>query len=153
MIDVSDELFERCLRVLFKAPADRPSLALLVGLHEEPVSFRRALAVAFNAAYEHLSSCTINRHPDPSSGAAVLCAIVVEHTGSDLWAVRHPAHRTVLGCDGMWDVEPPFSSRDEKWLAAHGFDRSTALTLGHQHAQRLADEITTVQAVFARRDR
>jgi hypothetical protein len=49
---LSDELFERCLRALCHAPADKPSLALLLDMHGDTGGLRAALELAFEAGRE-----------------------------------------------------------------------------------------------------
>jgi hypothetical protein len=47
--DISDALFEQCLRAFHKAPADFPSLDTLTDLTDNLEGFRRALRVAYAA--------------------------------------------------------------------------------------------------------
>lgn len=49
MLDIPDELFERCLRALHHAPADKPSMALLLDMHGAPEGLKAALALAYDA--------------------------------------------------------------------------------------------------------
>ena len=51
-IEISGALFERCLRALHHAPANKPSLALLKDMHGDESGFRAALELAFLAGRE-----------------------------------------------------------------------------------------------------
>ena len=70
---LSDELFERCLRVLYHAPADKPSLALLLDMHGGTEGLRNALWLAFEAGRESAYDRDEWRvrylsNPDPGTG-------------------------------------------------------------------------------------
>lgn len=56
---ISDELFECCLRALYHAPADKPTLKLLLDMADvDPEGFRAALELAFAAGRESVAGAT-----------------------------------------------------------------------------------------------
>lgn len=48
-VKISAALFEECLRACHRAPADKPSLALLKTMDLDPGHFERAVEIAYNA--------------------------------------------------------------------------------------------------------
>ncbi len=52
--DIPDGLFERCLRAIYGAPDDRPTLSALVSWHGQPDGLKAALALAYTAGRESL---------------------------------------------------------------------------------------------------
>lgn len=52
--DLPEALFERCLRALYHAPEDKPSLPLLLDMHGPDEGLRAAIALAFAAGRESL---------------------------------------------------------------------------------------------------
>lgn len=47
--NMPDDVFEKCLRALYGAPDDRPSLTLLLSMTDDPKALRLALSVAYEA--------------------------------------------------------------------------------------------------------
>lgn len=76
-------------------------------------------------------------------------AIAVETRSASLWAVVR--HRMCLGADGEWDWESIPSERGDEWLAAHRFDRETALRLAQAAAPSVTVNGITAAQVLARR--
>lgn len=52
--DVSEKLFERCLRALYHAPEHKPTFELLLDMHGQPEGLKAAIAVAYAAGRESL---------------------------------------------------------------------------------------------------
>lgn len=70
---ISDELFEKCLRALYFAPPDKPTLALLRDMSSvDEQGFRDALTIAYEAALpdvEWAGRCTDPEHQHEGDGA------------------------------------------------------------------------------------
>lgn len=70
---ISDELFEKCLRALYFAPPDKPSLALLKDMADVDLGgFRDALTIAYEAALpdvEWAGRCTDPEYQHEGDGA------------------------------------------------------------------------------------
>lgn len=79
---------------------------------------------------------------------ASVYGIDVEYRGEGRWAVTR--RRCCLGADGEWDYEPIPSARDDGWLAAHRFDRDTALRLAREAAPHVTYRGRTVADALRR---
>lgn len=76
-------------------------------------------------------------------------SITVEYRGRDRWAVLQRG-RWCLSNTGEWDYEPTPSDRTGEWLAAHRFDRDTALRLAREQAPLIRVNGHTVADALAR---
>lgn len=74
---------------------------------------------------------TVNCLPEDDIDSHVF-AITVEYRGEDRWAVTR--HGSCLAADGTWDFGVKPYERGDEWLAAHRFDKATALRLAREQA-------------------
>lgn len=72
---ITDELFEKCLRALYFAPQDKPSLALLRDMSSVAEDgFRAALAIAFEAGRKNITNRMV-----PMNGCRWCGVVAPEH--------------------------------------------------------------------------
>jgi hypothetical protein len=135
-VDISDELFEKCLRALYHAPADKPSLPMLVDLHGgQTEGLRAAIAVAVAAAREDATEFVVSAHPDRESINWDSFAIRVKDCGRYGWGVLRWSR--CMNRAGKWVNQPDRDDRDDAWFAEHRFDLDTALRMARAEAPHL----------------
>jgi hypothetical protein len=146
-VSVDEALFERCLRAMHHAPADKPSLATLVDMHGLTEGFRAALAVAVAAAREDATEFVVSAHPDRESINWDSFAIRVKNCGRYGWGVIRWSR--CLNRAGDWVNQPDRDDRDDAWFAEHRFDLDTALRMARAAAPHLRANGATLAEVLA----
>ncbi len=145
--EISDELFEKCLRAMYFAPADKPSLATLADMHGPAEGLRAAIAVAVASAREDVSEFVVSVYPDRESISWSSFAITVKDCGPHGWGVIRWSR--CLNRAGEWVNQPGRDDRDEAWFAAHRFDLDTALQLARAAAPHLRSNGSTPAECWA----
>lgn len=88
---------------------------------------------------------TVSLLPDDDVNHHVF-AITVQYRGGGRWAVTRGEH-ACLGRDGTWAQGVKPYDRGDDWLAAHRFDRETAIELAREAAPAvMVNGITALQA-------
>jgi hypothetical protein len=80
-----------------------------------------------------------------------LYAVKVEYFGEGKWAVHDGFG--CLGVDGTWDEGLHAYGRGDEWLAAHRFDKQTAIKLAREAAPGVTVHGITAAQALARREK
>ncbi|HEY9476364.1 MAG TPA: hypothetical protein VIS06_21250 [Mycobacteriales bacterium] len=137
---------EAAVRAVQQIPGSPRGIA---GLYEEEIrDILTAAAPHIGAAYiHHATRFEFSDLPEDDFNRPVW-TVAAEHRGGDRWAVIRLGH--CLGADGDWDYESIPSEREDEWLAAHRFDRDTALRLAEENSHSVTVNGLTAADMLAR---